>query len=588
MTDTKTQRQTGRSAQLGNIRAAKAVANLVRTTLGPRSMLKMLLDPMGSIVLTNDGHCLLREVDVSHPCAKSMLELSRSQDEEVGDGTTSVIVVAAEILSVAEPFLMQNVHPTVLVQAYQTALHVAMDILDAQAVHVNVALDSPLLRQLVTSALSTKFSSRWNDVMVDLALQSVLTVATPGSAGDGGPAAADATNGNHSPRGTDAEVDLKRYARVEKIPGGEMSDCKVLSGVMFQKDPVHAAMRRKIVNPRILLLDLPLEYKKGESQTHMELTGDQDWNELLKLEEEYVKEQCQHIIAARPDVVITEKGVSDLAQHYLVKAGITAFRRLRKTDNNRVARAVGATIVSRVEEIAEDDIGTGCGLFEMIQLDGEWWCCLVECRQPKACTIVLRGGSKDVLNEMERNLQDAMQVCRNVVYEPSVVCGGGAVEMALAVGLKRASQQGMALHDNANDDRSSASSAFLASGVQRLPIEAVGEAMEIIPKTLAQNCGVNVIRSITALRAKHAAAYEASDATKGGGTGTVTGTGGQQKWPRCTWGINGVTGEIVDMEQEGVWEPLAVKKQVIKSAIENACMILRIDDIVSGSKKQDN
>lgn len=567
--DTKTQRQTGRGAQLGNIRAAKAVANLVRTTLGPRSMLKMLLDPMGSIVLTNDGHCLLREVDVSHPCAKSMLELSRSQDEEVGDGTTSVIVVAAEILSVAEPFLLQNVHPTVLVQAYQTALHIAMDILDAQAVHVNVSLDSPLLRQLVTSALSTKFSSRWNDVMVDLALQSVLTVATPGSAADG------------TRHAMDAEVDLKRYARIEKIPGGEMSDCKVLAGVMFQKDPVHAAMRRKIVNPRILLLDLPLEYKKGESQTHMELTGDQDWNELLKLEEEYVKEQCQHIIASKPDIVITEKGVSDLAQHYLVKAGITAFRRLRKTDNNRVAKAVGATIVSRVEEIAEDDIGTGCGLYEMIQLDGEWWCCLVECKQPKACTVVLRGGSKDVLNEMERNLQDAMQVCRNVVYEPSVVCGGGAVEMALAVGLKRASQQGISsLAEGTNDNRSS--SAFMASGVQRLPIEAVGEAMEIIPKTLAQNCGVNVIRSITALRAKHAAAYESSspaDASK---------EGDKQQWPRCTWGINGVTGDIVDMEQEGVWEPLAVKKQVIKSAIENACMILRIDDIVSGSKKQDN
>jgi T-complex protein 1 subunit gamma len=536
-------------------------------------MLKMLLDPMGSIVLTNDGHCLLREVDVSHPCAKSMLELARSQDEEVGDGTTSAVVVAAEVLGAAEPFLLQNVHPTVIVRSYHAALQIALNILQCQAVQVDVHEDSPMLRKIVSSSLSTKFSSRWNDVMVDLALRSVLTVASKATNSSGNSKSAEKSaatvtatvpmsSGSNMVEDADAVVDLKRYAKVEKIPGGEMSDCEVLSGVMFQKEPVHSAMKRRIQNPRILLLDCPLEYKKGESQTHMELTGEQDWNELLRLEEEYVKEQCQRIIEARPDVVITEKGVSDLAQHYLVKAGITAFRRLRKTDNNRLARATGATIVSRVEEIAESDLGTKCGLFEMRVLDGEGWCCLVECENPRACTIVLRGGSKDVLNEMERNLQDAMQVCRNVVLEPSVVCGGGAVEMALSVGLKRAS--------------SSHQGAEVATGggsVQRLPIEAVGEALEIIPKTLAQNCGVNVIRSITALRAKHAAAYEEATTSK-------------SAWPRCTWGINGITGEVVDMEELGIWEPLVVKKQVIKSAIENACMILRIDDIVSGSKKQ--
>lgn len=518
-TDQKTQRQTGREAQLANIQAAKAVANIVRTTLGPRSMLKMLLDPMGSIVLTNDGHCILREVDVSHPTAKSMIELSRATDEEVGDGTTSVIVLSAEVLQHAEPFLRQNVHPTILVQAYSKALTVALEIMEEAAVDVKVEKDQVMMKKLVESCLSTKFSSRWNDKMVDMALQAVLTVAKGG------------------------DLDLKRYAKVEKIPGGEIQDSTVLKGVMFQKDTVHPSMRRRIENPRILLLDCPLEYKKGESQTNMEVTEEQDWNALLKLEEEYVANMCAEIIAYKPDIVITEKGVSDLAQHYLNKAGITAFRRLRKTDNNRIAKAIGATIVSRTDEIQETDIGTSCGLFEMRQIGSDPFCYLTDCRDPGACTILLRGGSKDVLNEMERNLQDALQVVRNVVAQPKLVPGGGAIEMAVAVGLTKYGNK--------------------IQGVQQLPFLAVAEAMEAIPRTLAQNCGVSVIRTITQLRAKHAA---------------VEG--------HCTWGINGVTGELVDMNDYGIWEPLAVKIQTIKTAIESACMILRIDDIVSGSKKQ--
>jgi len=567
LTDTKTQRQTGRAAQLANIQAAQAVASIIRTTLGPRSMLKMLLDPMGSIVLTNDGHCILREVDVSHPTAKSMIELSRAQDEEVGDGTTSVIVLAAEVLGQAEPFLRQdNVHPTILVSAYTKALAQALEILEDQAIEVDVQNDSAMMKKLVESSLSTKFSSRWNDKMVEMALAAVLTVATPMSHmvpstkenGYIGEENGGASTNGHSHRRPIAstfqemEVDIKRYAKVEKIPGGEMDDCQVLKGVMFQKDTVHSAMRRRIENPRILLLDTPLEYKKGESQTNMEISDDQDWNTLLKLEEDFVENMCKEIIALKPDIVITEKGVSDLAQHYLAKANITAFRRLRKTDNNRVARAVGATIVSRTDEIAESDIGTQCGLFEMRKIGNDWFCYLTECRDPKACSIVLRGGSKDVLNEIERNLQDAMQVVRNVVYNPKLVCGGGAVEMAIGIALKRIGQQ--------------------IKGVQSGPFQAVGEAMEVIPRTLAQNCGVNVIRTITQLRAKHASAYE--EAQESG-----------NKF-RCTWGINGVTGEIVDIEELGVWEPFSVKVQTIKTAIESSCMILRIDDIVSGSKKQ--
>ncbi|GKZ01354.1 hypothetical protein MPSEU_001086400 [Mayamaea pseudoterrestris] len=550
--NTKQQRQTGRAAQLANIQAAQAVAGILRTTLGPRSMLKMLLDPMGSIVLTNDGHCILREVDVSHPAAKSMIELSRAQDEQVGDGTTSVIVLAAEVLGMAAPFMRESIqgtqgsmHPTVLVSAYTKALAKAVEILQEQAVTVDVYKDTELIKSMVQSSLGTKFSSRWNDKMVEMAIQAVLTVIQT----DDRPASSlDIT------AIPNIEVDIKRYAKVEKIPGGEMEDCTVLKGVMFQKDVVHSEMRRHIVNPRILLLDCPLEYKKGESQTNIEITGDQDWNHLLKLEEDYVENMCNEIIAAKPDIVITEKGVSDLAQHFLQKAGITAFRRLRKTDNNRIARAVGATIVSRTDEIVESDIGTNCGLFEMKKIGEDWFAYLAECEDPKACTIVLRGGSKDVLNEMERNLQDAMQVVRNVVYSPKLVCGGGSIEMAVALGLKREGQK--------------------IQGIQSAPFQAVGEAMEVIPRTLAQNCGVSVIRTITQLRAKHAEAYAQAQ---------------QDGVPvHCTYGINGITGEIVDMKELGIWEPLSVKLQTIKTAIESACMILRIDDIVSGSKKSKN
>ena len=313
-------------------------------------MLKMLLDPMGGIVMTNDGNCILREVDVSHPAAKSMIELSRAQDEEVGDGTTSVIILSGEILSLAQPLLQRNFHPTIIVNGYAKALSKILTVLSQISREVDLN-NRTELKELVMSAIGTKFSSRWGEQMVNMAISSVLKVVTK--------------------RGDYTEVDVKRYVRIEKIPGGELSECSVLDGVMFNKDVTHSKMRRRIENPRILLLDCPLEYKKGESTTNVEITTEDDFNALLKQEEEYIEQICAQIVAFRPDIVITEKGVSDLAQHYLLKAGITAFRRLRKTDNNRVARAVGATIVTRTDEIQESDIGTGCGLFEVKKIGDE-------------------------------------------------------------------------------------------------------------------------------------------------------------------------------------------------------------------------
>jgi T-complex protein 1 subunit gamma len=313
-------------------------------------MLKMLLDPMGGIVMTNDGNCILREVDVSHPAAKSMIELSRAQDEEVGDGTTSVIILSGEILAIAEPLLNRNFHPTVIVSGYGKGLMKALETLKkiARVIDVN---NKEELTELVLSAIGTKFSARWGPRMVEMAISAVLKIVQK--------------------RGEYTEVDVKRYVRIEKIPGGELNDCVVLDGVMFNKDVTHSKMRRRIENPRILLLDCPLEYKKGESQTNVEMSKEEDFNALLRQEEEMVEQMCAQIVAFRPDIVITEKGVSDLAQHYLVKAGITAFRRLRKTDNNRIARATGATIVSRTDEIQESDIGCGCGLFEVRKIGDE-------------------------------------------------------------------------------------------------------------------------------------------------------------------------------------------------------------------------
>ncbi|KAI8058583.1 T-complex protein 1 subunit gamma [Syncephalis plumigaleata] len=460
--NTKVERETGRKAQLSNITAAKTVADVIRTCLGPRSMLKMLLDPMGGILLTNDGNAILREVEVAHPAAKSMIELSRTQDEEVGDGTTSVIVLAGEVLATSVDHLERNIHPIVIIRAYKQALEDAIRVLDTIAKPVDVNNEEEMLR-LVKSTLGTKFSSRWSELMCSLALKAVRTVVMEEGEGDS----------------IRREVDIKRYARVEKVPGGEIEESRVLDGVMVNKDVTHPKMRRRIENPRIVLLDCPLEYKKGESQTNIE-------------------------------------GVSDLAQHYLLKANITVLRRMRKTDNNRVARATGATIVNRVEDLKESDVGTKCGLFHVEKIADEYFSFLTQCQEPKACTILLRGPSKDIINEVERNLQDAMCVARNVFFEPRLLPGGGATEMAVSVKLGEIAKS----------------------------LEA--DAMEVIPRTLVQNCG------------------------------------GSTRNGQHSWGIDGCAGTVVDMEQHGIWEPYAVKVQTIKTAIESACLLLRVDDIVSG------
>lgn len=517
-------REEGKKVQLECIRAARNIADVVRTCLGPRSMLKMLMNPMGGIVLTNDGNAILREITVEHPAAKSLIEISRTQDEEVGDGTTSVIVLAGELLSASQEFLQQGLHPTLIISAYRRALEDMLTALkDKIAVPVQTKDESRMI-EILSSCIGTKFLGQYGAFACKLAMKAVKTVYLE-------------ENGRK-------EIDIKRYARIEKIPGGTIEQSEVLDGVMLNKDVVHPKMRRRIENPRIILLDAGLEYKKGESQTDVELSRENDFSRILQIEEEYIQNLCSKIASFKPDLLITEKGISDLAQHYLMKENISCLRRVKKTDNNRIGRVCGATIVNRVEELREEDVGTSAGLFKVEKIGDEYFAYIVESKEPKACTVVLRGPSKDILNEVERNLQDAMCVCRNIMLDPLLVPGGGAVEMAV----------GKVLSDKSDT----------ITDVTQGPYRSVARSLEVIPRTLIQNCGGDTVRQITALRAKHAVADS------------------QNK----TWGIDGETGKLVDMNALNVWEPLAVKMQAYKTAIETAVLLLRIDGIVSGTKKR--
>ncbi|KAF4615901.1 hypothetical protein D9613_011500 [Agrocybe pediades] len=517
--NTAPERQSGRKAQVSNITAAKIVADVIRTCLGPKAMLKMILDPMGGILLTNDGNAILREIDVAHPAAKNMIELSRTQDEECGDGTTSVIILAGEILAQSLAQLERDIHPVVIISAYNKALKEALEIIKRISIPIDVNDDAQML-SLIKTSIGTKFVVRWSDLMCKLALQAVRTVSQES---DG-----------------QKIVDIKRYARVEKIPGGEIEESRVLNGVMLNKDITHPNMRRRIENPRIILLDCPLEYKKGESQTNMEFSKESDWARAQEIEEEQVKEMCNKLLELKPDLIITEKGVSDLAQHVFEQNNVSAIRRVRKSDNNRIALAVGATIVNRIEDIRESDVGTECGLFNIEKIGDEYFTFLTECKSPKACTILLRGPSKDILNEIDRNLADAMSVARNVVFNPTLAPGGGATEMAISVGLQQKARS--------------------IVGVEGWPFRAVADAMEVIPRTLVQNSGGNVIRVLTELRAKHA--------------------NGEN-----SWGVNGDTGKIVDMKEYGLYESASVKVQTLKTAIEAARMLLRVDDVVQAVRR---
>ena len=518
--NTKTKRENGRQAQLANIVAGKTVADLVRTCLGPKAMLKMLIDPTFGVTLTSDGNAVLRDISVDHPAAKYVVELARAQDEAVGDGTTSVVVLAGEVLQVAETWISRGVHPTVIIAGFLSALDDGVAALRGAARSVDLTKDADVL-SVVGATVGTTFMRGWSDVLCQLAIDAVKVVGGGSLAGAG-------------------DADTKRYARVEKVPGGSFEESRIVRGIVLNKDVVHGGMRRRIENPRVVLLDCGLEYTKGESQTDVEVTDAASLGKLLEQEEAYVKKLCEAVVRARPDVVVTEKGISDIAQHYLHKAGVSALRRGRKNDLLRLARATGGRVVTRPEELTEGDVGHA-GLFEVRKLGDEYYAFIEGCAGA-ACTVLLRGGVKDTLNEAERNLQDAISACRALAGSPQVVPGGGAAEMHVAAALMRGARG--------------------VAGAQQAAYAAVGTALEVIPRTLAANCGADVVSVVTELRAKHASG-------------------------QSTWGVDGMTGELRDMALAGgIWEPLEVKAQCLKSAVVAACTLLRVDDVVSGIKNK--
>ncbi|EFO64727.1 TCP-1 chaperonin subunit gamma [Giardia lamblia P15] len=539
-------------ARMNNIKASKTVADVIRTTMGPRSMLKMILDSMGSVVMTNDGNAILRELDVAHPAAKAMLEVSRAQEEQVGDGTTSVVILAGEVIAMAEPLLKCGIHPILITQGYQKALDFLLNEAEKSSFEIDIkgieilGLKSEGASSIMTvlkNSLSTKFVSRWMDLMCNLALEAVSIVAR-GRGAEVRKGLMNVNDGTH-PKDDEAsldasvDIDIKRFCRIEKIPGATVEDCCVIDGVVLNKDVIHPDMRKHIKNPRILLLDCPLEYKKAQSMMNVELfQGKSDLGDILKVEEDYIRAHVEKILSFKPDLVITEKGVADQATHMFVQHGVTVLRRVRKTDNVRLAAVSGATIVSRVEELQESDVGTYAGLYELQKIGDEFFSFIHQSGgKASACTIVLRGASKSTLLEIERNLQDAMHVCRNIILDPRLVIGGGCFEAHLSTTLSQY--------------------ADTLVGKPQLVIKAIAKSLEVIPRTLLQNCGGNIIRTITELKAAHT------------------------RDPNCQLGVDGVTGLLVNCKERGIWDPLSTKLQVLKAAIENACMILRVDDIFS-------
>uniref|UniRef100_A0A5S6QYG0 T-complex protein 1 subunit gamma n=1 Tax=Trichuris muris TaxID=70415 RepID=A0A5S6QYG0_TRIMR len=518
----KTVQETGRDVQLGNIEAARSIAEVIRTCLGPRAMLKMLVDTVGGTVITSDGNAVLREIEVPHPAAKSMIEISRTQDQETGDGTTSVIILAAEILTATEPFLTQGIHPVHIIRALQAALtDVVSHCHDKLGKTISINNEDELLH-VVRSCVGSNITSSWMKIVVRMGIDAVKLVTV------------DAPFGKH--------IDIKRYVRVEKVPGGQIEESKLVKGVVLNKDILHASMPRRIKNPRIILLDSGLEFHKFQSGAAFESSHMASVTSMLETEEKAVKAMCDSIIEQKPNLVFCEKGVSDLAQHYLLRENISVIRRIKRTDSDRLAKVTGATIVHDPSDLTERDVGTKATEFYIEKIGDEYFTFVINEKDAKACTLLLRGPNKDILNEMERNLQDALHVVRNVFQNPKVLPGGGATEMAIAQVIKEKADS--------------------VKGEQQFVYRAVADAFEIIPRTLLQNSGADVIRTMTALRAKH---------TEAGNE---------------TLGIDGVTGEMADMNKLNVWDPLTVRVQVYKTAIETAILLLRIDEILSGVQKK--
>lgn len=506
-------RTRGRDAQGANIAAAKAVANAVRTTLGPKGMDKMLVDTIGDVVITNDGVTILKEMDIEHPAAKMMVEVAKTQDEEVGDGTTTAVVIGGELLKQAEDLLEQDVHPTVIAHGYRMAAEKAAEILNDMAINVK-ANDTQMLVKIANTAMTGKGAEASKDKLNNLVVKAVTMVVDE-----------------------DGTVDIDNI-KIEKKVGGSVDDTEIIEGMLVDKERVHPAMPKKVENAKILLLNASVEFKKTEVDAEINITSPDQLQAFLNEEERMIKAIVDKIIKSGANVLFCQKGIDDIAQHYLAKAGIMAARRVKKSDMEKLARATGASVVSSIDAISPQEMGKA-GIVEERKVSGEAMIFIEKCTNPKAVSLIVRGGTEHVVDEIERAIDDALNVVAVTIEDKKFVPGGGAPEIEVSLKLR--------------------DYAATVGGRAQLAIEAFASAMEIIPRTLAENAGLDPIDMLVELRAAH---------EKG----------------KKNVGINIFASKTSDMLKEGVVEPLRVKTQAISSASEAAVMILRIDDVIAASK----
>ncbi len=505
------QRTRGREAQSMNIMAAKTVADAVRTTLGPKGMDKMLVDSLGDVVITNDGVTILKEMDIEHPAAKMMVEIAKTQDDEVGDGTTTAVVLAGELLKKAEALLEQDIHPTIIASGYRMAAEKAVSILDNIAISVS-ADDEEMLRKVASTAMTGKGTESGRDIFAPMCVKAVTAVLEDGV----------------------ADVD---NVKVEKIVGGTIGDSELIEGIVIDKERVHPSMPKRVENAKILLYDAAIEYKKTEVDAEISITSPDQLQAFLDEEERMLKEMVDKIKDSGASVLLCQKGIDDLAQHYLAKHGILAARRVKKSDMEKLARATGGSIVTSLDEIEEGDLGRA-GLVDERKIADDDMMFITECENPKSVSLIIHGGSEHVVDEVERAVHDALRVVGVAMEDKEVVAGGAASEVEVALGLRRY--------------------ATTVGGREQLAIEAFSDALDTIPRTLAENAGLDPIDALVSLRAQH---------EKGNKTA----------------GLDVNTGDVINMQEAGVIEPLRIKTQAVKSAAESATMILRIDDVIASS-----
>ncbi|MBI4146205.1 TCP-1/cpn60 chaperonin family protein [Candidatus Woesearchaeota archaeon] len=512
-----TQRTTGKNAQRNNIMAAKLVAETVRTTLGPKGMDKMIVDSMGDITITNDGVTILEEMQVEHPAAKMIVEVAKTQEAEVGDGTTTAVVIAGELLRRAEELLDQNVHPTVIARGFRLAEEKAQEVLNKIAEDVSDK-DDAVLRKIAGTALTGKGAESAKDKLSEIAVKAVKRVIEH----EGGHIHFDRDN-----------------VKLEKKTGGSVEDTELIEGIVVEKEAVHPQMPKMIKAPKIVLLDCAIEIKDTEIDAKIEITEPSQMQAFLAQEEKILSEMADKIAASGANVLFCQKGIDDLAQHFLAKKGIYAARRVKKSDLEALSRATGARVVTSIKDLNSKDLGTA-GMVEEKKIGSEEMTFVTGCKNPKAVTILVRGGTEHVVDEAKRALTDAIGDVAASIKIGKVVAGAGAPEIEVSKELRKFSDT--------------------LTGREQLAVMAFAEALEVIPRTLAENAGMDPIDILVELRAAHDK---------------------KQKWA----GIDVFKGKVVDSWAAGVIEPLKIKTQALSSASEVAQMILRIDDVIAGSSK---